>query len=45
MRTLVISDVHGNLAALQAVLADPHDAVICLGDVVGYGPNPLPAYG
>jgi predicted phosphodiesterase len=40
MRLLVIADVHGNLAALEAVLADPHDAVICLGDLVGYGPEP-----
>ena len=40
MRVLVISDVHGNLAALEAVLAEPHDAVVCLGDLVGYGPEP-----
>lgn len=40
MRVLVISDVHGNLAALEAVLAEPHDALVCLGDVVGYGPEP-----
>lgn len=40
MRILVISDVHGNLAALEAVAAEPHDAVVCLGDIVGYGPEP-----
>lgn len=40
MRVLIIADVHGNLAALEAVLADPHDALICLGDMVGYGPEP-----
>lgn len=40
MRVLVISDIHSNLAALDAVLAEPHDAVICLGDLVGYGPEP-----
>jgi putative phosphoesterase len=40
MRVLVIADVHGNLAALDAVLAEPHDALICLGDMVGYGPHP-----
>lgn len=40
MRTLVISDIHGNLAALEAVLAEPHDKVLCLGDIVGYGPQP-----
>lgn len=41
MKTLVISDLHGNRAALDAVAtAEPHDAVICLGDIVGYGPEP-----
>jgi len=42
MRTLIISDVHANLTALNAVLADadPYDQVWCLGDVVGYGPDP-----
>ena len=42
MRVLVISDVHANLTALEAVLADagPVDATWCLGDVVGYGPDP-----
>jgi diadenosine tetraphosphatase ApaH/serine/threonine PP2A family protein phosphatase len=43
MRYLIISDIHANLAALAAVLADADgsfDFVWCLGDVVGYGPNP-----
>ncbi|MCB2209656.1 metallophosphatase family protein [bacterium] len=42
MRTLIISDVHANRTALQAVLEDaaPFDRVWCLGDVVGYGPDP-----
>jgi len=42
MRTLIISDVHANLTALHAVLKDaqPFDRVWCLGDVVGYGPDP-----
>jgi len=40
MRMLVLSDVHGNLPALEAVLAEAHDAVACLGDIVGYGPQP-----
>lgn len=42
MRVLVISDIHANLTALEAVLADagPVDATWCLGDVVGYGPDP-----
>jgi len=42
LRYLIVSDIHGNLAALQAVLADApaFDEVWCLGDLVGYGPNP-----
>ena len=40
MRVLVVSDVHGNWPALEAVAAVPHDVVVCLGDVVGYGPQP-----
>jgi predicted phosphodiesterase len=40
VRTLVLSDIHGNWPALEAVAAVPHDAVLCLGDVVGYGPQP-----
>ncbi len=42
MRYLVISDIHSNFSALQMVLIDgrPFDAVLCLGDIIGYGPNP-----
>jgi len=44
MRVAVISDIHANLHALEAVLAAIQgtrpDAVWCLGDVVGYGPQP-----
>jgi putative phosphoesterase len=40
VRVLVVSDIHGNWPALEAVAAVPHDAVLCLGDVVGYGPQP-----
>jgi diadenosine tetraphosphatase ApaH/serine/threonine PP2A family protein phosphatase len=42
MRYLVLSDIHSNLEAFRAVLDDagPVDAVWCLGDVVGYGPDP-----
>jgi diadenosine tetraphosphatase ApaH/serine/threonine PP2A family protein phosphatase len=40
----ILSDIHGNLEALQAVLADAEQqgakTIYCLGDVVGYGPNP-----
>lgn len=45
MPTAVISDIHGNAAALRTVLADIDrrkiDRIICLGDIVGYGPQPL----
>lgn len=41
----IISDIHGNLQALQAVLADIEAQGVrervCLGDIVGYGGNPL----
>jgi hypothetical protein len=44
MRMAIYSDVHGNLHALDAVLADiaraEVDAVYCLGDLVGYGAFP-----
>jgi len=44
MRIAVISDIHGNWHGLEAVLADIEreqvDEVWCLGDVVGYGPQP-----
>ena len=42
MRTLVISDIHSNADALEAVLADAgsFDRAWCLGDVIGYGPDP-----
>ncbi len=41
-RVLVISDVHANAVALEAVLADAGkvDETWCLGDVAGYGPQP-----
>ncbi len=42
MHVLVLSDIHANLTALEAVLKDAGtpDAIWCLGDVVGYGPDP-----
>ena len=45
MRALIVSDVHSNLEALNAVLQDAgqhrgFDSVWCLGDMVGYGPDP-----
>ena len=45
MPTAIISDVHANAAALRVVLADIDrrglQRIICLGDTVGYGPDPL----
>ena len=44
MLRAIISDIHGNLEALEAVLADIDSREIseiyCLGDIIGYGPNP-----
>ena len=43
MRYLILSDLHGNLEALTAVLdsaAGGYDRVLCLGDLVGYGADP-----
>jgi len=43
-RIAVFSDIHGNLEALKAVLADMDEMAVqdkfCLGDIVGYGPDP-----
>lgn len=40
----IISDIHGNIDAFEAVLADiknwPVSGIFCLGDIVGYGPEP-----
>ena len=45
MRRALMSDIHGNLVALQAALADcaaQHvDDLVCLGDICGYGPDPI----
>jgi predicted phosphodiesterase len=42
VRSLVISDIHANMTALEAVIrhAGKFDQVYCLGDLVGYGPDP-----
>ena len=44
MRTAIFGDIHANLEALQAVLADAeHNGVsdfVCVGDVVGYNADP-----
>ena len=47
MRALVLADIHSNLEALTAVVDDAgnrggFDVIWCLGDTVGYGPNPGP---
>jgi predicted phosphodiesterase len=45
MQKAIISDIHGNLEALEAVLTDIDyhglEEIICLGDIVGYGPDPV----
>ncbi|MFP4655638.1 MAG: metallophosphoesterase family protein [Methanohalobium sp.] len=40
MKLLIISDIHGNKEALDVVLDTPYDEIICLGDLVDYGPSP-----
>ena len=45
MRALILSDIHANLEALEAVIGDAQyrggfDVIWCLGDTVGYGPDP-----
>jgi diadenosine tetraphosphatase ApaH/serine/threonine PP2A family protein phosphatase len=46
VRTAILSDVHGNLEALEAVLehlsGESVERVVCLGDLVGYGADPNP---
>jgi len=44
VKRAIVSDIHGNLEAAQAVLAEIRaegiDEIFCLGDVIGYGPDP-----
>lgn len=45
MKIALISDIHGNIEALDAVLSDidskaPNARIVCAGDIVGYGPSP-----
>lgn len=44
MKTLILSDIHANIYALEAIWAKEKDAdrVLCLGDLVDYGPRPKP---
>ena len=45
MRIAIVSDIHANLAAFEAVLRHAksvgYDKMVCLGDVIGYGPDPV----
>jgi predicted phosphodiesterase len=45
VRIAILSDIHGNLEAFKAVLSDMEtsqvDEVMCLGDSIGYGPDPV----
>jgi len=47
MRYLILSDIHSNLEAFEACIQHAkqtiYDAVLCCGDIVGYGPNPVEA--
>jgi predicted phosphodiesterase len=42
VRFAILSDIHSNIEALEAALSfvNDDDGVLCLGDIVGYGPNP-----
>jgi len=42
MRIAIIADVHANLAALESI-QEPYDLLLCLGDLVDYGPQPREA--
>jgi diadenosine tetraphosphatase ApaH/serine/threonine PP2A family protein phosphatase len=49
MKIVIISDIHGNLEALHKVLEhidklEEEKRVVCLGDIVGYGPNPAECF-
>jgi len=49
MKVIIISDIHGNLEALNKVLEyidnlEEEKRVVCLGDIVGYGPNPAECF-
>ena len=42
MKYAIVSDIHGNLESLERAFAliEPEERMLCLGDIVGYGPNP-----
>jgi predicted phosphodiesterase len=47
MRYLILSDIHSNVEAFEACIQQAkratYDKVLCCGDIVGYGPNPVEA--
>ena len=47
MTALIVSDIHGNWPGLQAVLSAELDVdrILCLGDLVNYGPQPAECVG
>ena len=49
IRYAILSDIHGNLEGLDVVLKDAREQkcthYVCLGDIVGYGPNPKECLG
>jgi diadenosine tetraphosphatase ApaH/serine/threonine PP2A family protein phosphatase len=49
MKTIIISDIHGNLEALNKALEyidklEGEKCIVCLGDIVGYGPDPAECF-
>ena len=48
MRYLILSDIHSNVEALESCVQRAkqagYDSVLCCGDIVGYGPNPIEQY-
>ena len=49
MKIVIISDIHGNLEALNRVLKyiesmKDENRIVCLGDIIGYGPNPTECF-
>lgn len=49
MKIVVISDIHGNLEALNRVLKyidnmEGENRIVCLGDIIGYGPDPVECF-
>ena len=47
MKVLIVSDIHANWTALRTILAaeQDYDKILCLGDLVDYGPQPFECVG